>query len=91
MAGKEYAEKTRELVVASDKVLFAMKRWKGDSTPENHPALLAAKVEYLESEIALGVFLRERLETRVKALEARAVRGGVPKRKGASPKRRARA
>ncbi len=84
--GAEYAEKTRELVLASDKVMVAMNRWQGNPTPEHYAALLAAKVEYLESEVALGVFMRERLETRVKALEAKSTAGGGS-RKMARPRR----
>ena len=71
MSGKEREAMTRELVEAGDKVLACTQRWKADPTTENQVALLTARVGYLESEVTLGVYMREKLETRVKALEER--------------------
>lgn len=89
MVRSDYGEKTKDLVLASDNVLFATQRWGANSTLENHIALLVAKVEYLQSEISLAVFLRERLEARVKALEERTATGSVRKR-ASSPAQRKR-
>ena len=71
MSGKEREAMTRELVEAGDKVVAYSKKWKADPTAENHVALLTARIDYLESEVTLGVYLREKLEARVKALEER--------------------
>ncbi len=68
---KEREALTRQLVEAGDKLVFATKKWKADPTPENQAALLAARLDYLESEADMQVFLRERLDTKVKAQEDR--------------------
>ena len=51
--------------------MFATKKWKADPSPENQAALLAARLDYVEAEADMDVFLRERLETKVKAQEDR--------------------
>jgi hypothetical protein len=88
MSGKEREIMTRELVEAGDKVAVYSQKWKAAPTAENYAAFLAARIGYLESEVALGIYLREKLEARVAALEARdAVRDApivVPAQTGAS-------
>lgn len=88
MSGKEREAMTRELVEAGDKVVASSQKWKANPTAENQVALLTARIGYLESEVTLGVFLREKLEARVKALEERSeIRDAsisVPTRAGAS-------
>ena len=71
MSGKEREAMTRELVEAGDEVVVYSQKWKANPTTENHVALLAARIGYLESEVTLEVYLREKLEARVKALEER--------------------
>ena len=71
MSGKEREAATRELVEASDKVLAYFQRWKAVPTVEHQLALHAARLDYLEAEASLAVFMREQLEGKVKVLESR--------------------
>ena len=93
MGGKEHELITRELVEAGDKVMVSFQKWKANPTPENQSALLAARIEYLESEATLEVYLREHLQARVKVLEerldAQVTSISALERKGPFPKGRA--
>ena len=49
--------------------MIATQKWKANPTPENQAAVLAARLDYLEAETDMQVFLRERLQTKLKTLE----------------------